>query len=68
MRRVFGLAPTQFVLRTRIDHARTLLTSTATPLAEIAAACGFTHPSHLTRHFRAAFGGPPGAWRAAIRG
>lgn len=63
-----GLPPHAYVLARRLDRARRLLAESDRPLAEIAAACGFTHPSHLTRHFRAAFGGPPGAWRAAVRG
>lgn len=62
-----GLPPHAYVLARRLDRARRLLAGTDRPLAEIAAACGFTHPSHLTRHFRAAFGGPPGTWRAAVR-
>jgi len=63
-----GLPPHAYVLARRLDRARRLLAESDRPLAEIAAACGFTHPSHLTRHFRAAFGGPPGAWRRAVRG
>lgn len=63
-----GLPPHAYVLARRLDRARRLLAEGDRPLAEIAAACGFTHPSHLTRHFRAAFGGPPGAWRTAVRG
>jgi AraC family transcriptional regulator len=63
-----GLPPHAYVLARRLDRARRLLAATELPLTDIAAACGFTHPSHLTRHFRAAFGGPPGAWRTAIRG
>jgi AraC family transcriptional regulator len=63
-----GLPPHGYVLARRLDRARRLLAGTERPLAEIAAACGFTHPSHLTRHFRAAFGAPPGTWRIAVRG
>ena len=67
MRRVFGLAPTQFVLRTRIDHARTLLTGTTTPLAEIAAACGFHDQPAFTRQFARLAGETPGQYRRRAR-
>lgn len=67
MRRVFGLAPTQFVLRTRIDHARALLTGTATPLAEIAAACGFHDQPAFTRQFARLAGETPGQYRRRAR-
>ena len=36
-----------------------------TPVADVAAACGFTDQSHFTRHFRRMFGVPPGRWQAA---
>jgi AraC-like DNA-binding protein len=34
------------------------------PVADVAAACGFTDQSHFTRHFRRMFGVPPGRWQA----
>ncbi|HSK60388.1 MAG TPA: helix-turn-helix domain-containing protein [Actinomycetospora sp.] len=67
MRRVFGLAPTQFVLRTRIDHARGLLTGTSTPLAEIAAACGFHDQPAFTRQCARLAGETPGQYRRRAR-
>jgi AraC-like DNA-binding protein len=33
------------------------------PVTEVAAASGFTDQSHFTRHFKRAFGVPPGRWR-----
>src|SRR5918998_515788 len=41
VRRVFGLTPRQLVLRARVDRAAHLLSSTTTPLADVAAASGF---------------------------
>ena len=63
MRRVFGLAPTQFVLRARIDHARSLLTGSSLPLAEIALACGFHDQPAFTRQFARLAGETPGQHR-----
>ncbi|MDD7937844.1 AraC family transcriptional regulator [Actinomycetospora lutea] len=67
VRRVFGLAPTQFVLRTRIDHARALLTGSDLPLAEIATACGFHDQPAFTRQFARLAGETPGQYRRRAR-
>lgn len=63
MRRVFGLAPAQFVLRARIDHARALLDDPAVPLAEVALATGFYDQPALTRQFARLAGETPGQYR-----
>lgn len=63
MRRVFGLAPTQFVLRARIDHARSLLADPSWPLADIAIACGFHDQPAFTRQFARLAGETPGQYR-----
>ncbi|MCD2194426.1 AraC family transcriptional regulator [Actinomycetospora endophytica] len=63
MRAVFGLAPTQFVLRARIDRARALLTGSDRPLAEIAVACGFYDQPAFTRQFTRLAGETPGQFR-----
>lgn len=67
VRRVFGLSPTQLVLRARIDAARTLLTDTDTPLAEIAVRCGFYDQPSFTRQFGRLAGETPGQHRRAAR-
>ncbi len=59
VRRVFGLAPRQLVLRARLDHAVVLLTTTATPLAEVAVATGFYDQPSFTRTFAAHTGETP---------
>ena len=70
MRRVFGLAPTQFVLRARVDRARELLADPATPIADIALACGFHDQPAFTRQFARLAGETPGRYRrrALLRG
>lgn len=51
MRKVFGVTATQFVLRTRVDRATQLLTTTDTPLADIATTVGFYDQADFTRRF-----------------
>jgi AraC-like DNA-binding protein len=63
VRRVFGLSPQQLVLRTRIDHAATLLASTGVPIAEVATACGFYDQAAFTRTFGRLTGETPAQFR-----
>ena len=42
-----GMTPHAWITERRLQRARRMLRSTNLPLAEIAAACGFTHQSHL---------------------
>jgi len=51
MKRVFGVTATQFVLRSRVDRATRLLTTTDTSLAEIATTVGFYDQADFTRRF-----------------
>ncbi len=51
MKKVFGLSATQFVLRSRVDRATRLLTTTNTSLADIATEVGFYDQADFTRRF-----------------
>lgn len=64
MKRVFGLTPGQYILRVRVDRARQLLSSTQTPLAEIAAQVGFYDQASFTRRFARLTGQTPAQYRA----
>lgn len=57
-----GLAPHAWVTELRTERARGLL-QTDVPIAQVAAACGFSHQSHLTRVFKRAFGVTPARYR-----
>ncbi|UED86454.1 AraC family transcriptional regulator [Streptomyces profundus] len=57
----FGIAPHQYLVARRIDHARRLLLA-GQPPAEVAVASGFYDQSHLTRHFTRHLGVPPGRY------
>jgi len=58
-----GVSPATWVAHRRIERARTLLHGSE-PIAAIAAACGYSSQSHLTRAFRAASGHSPARYRA----
>ena len=64
-KRTTGQTPHRWLLDRRVEHAKRLLVTSALPLAEIAAACGFADQSHLTRVFSQIVGAGPGAWRRA---
>jgi AraC-like DNA-binding protein len=58
-----GTSPYRYLTMRRLDRARCLMRA-GHSLAEAAQACGFADQSHMTRHFRLAFGLPPGRWQA----
>ncbi|MFI1367077.1 helix-turn-helix domain-containing protein [Streptomyces griseochromogenes] len=58
-----GHSPHQFLLGHRLEAACRMLRTGSTPIAEVAAACGFSHQEHLTRVMRARLGTTPAALR-----
>lgn len=60
-----GLPPHAYLVRCRIQRARSLLLTTDAPLGEIALACGFCDQAHFSRVFRRFVGATPAAWRRA---
>ena len=61
-----GMAPHQWLIKRRIECAKSLLLSDRS-LAEIAIVCGFADQSHLTRHFTRSEGSSPAHWRRLNR-
>jgi AraC-like DNA-binding protein len=59
-----GLSPHQYLLRKRVEHAKTLIARDL-PLAELALQCGFADQSQLTRTFVRHVGTTPGRYRAS---
>src|ERR1700675_1590117 len=59
-----GVPPHQFVVRTRIDRAVTLLAARELSIARIARAVGFRTASHFSTVFRRVTGVTPRAYRA----
>jgi AraC-like DNA-binding protein len=62
-RRRYGTSPHHYLVMRRLERSRLLIRQGET-LAEAAAASGFADQSHMTRHFRKAYGQSPGRWRA----
>ena len=58
-----GESPHAYVVRRRLERACNLMVISAASLSEIALSVGFSDQSHLSRHFRAAFGQSPASWR-----
>ena len=67
MKRIFGVTPTQYISRTRIDAASRMLRTSDGSIAEIAHACGFGDHSAFTRAFRTAMGLTPTQYREQAR-
>jgi AraC family transcriptional regulator len=58
-----GCSVHDWVAARRLERARALLRTTALPLADIAAACGYASASHLSQRFKAGVGVTPGQYR-----
>lgn len=54
-----GLSPHQYVIQQRVERAKQLLLQGKMNIADIAQVCGFTHQSHLNRHFKRLTGVTP---------
>lgn len=63
-RTVVGISPHAYLVQCRLRYARRLLTAGVgnRTLTHIAVEAGFYDQTHLTRHFRRAFGKTPGHW------
>jgi AraC family transcriptional regulator len=58
-----GLSPHRYLLRLRVEQAGRMLRTGTLPIADVAAACGFSHQEHLTRVMRARLGMTPATLR-----
>ena len=58
-----GLSPHQYVMRQRIERAKTLLMNTDLPVSVVAREVGFASPSHFAQQFRRLVGVSPRSFR-----
>ena len=61
-----GMAPHAYVISRRVEKAKRLLKSDRLPLKFVAAECGFTDQSHLSRIFRKLLGVTPNDFRKSL--
>jgi AraC family transcriptional regulator len=57
------IAPHQYVIRQRVELAKQLIQQSDLCIADISLLCGFSHQSHLSRHFKRLVGFSPNAFR-----
>ena len=62
-RTFYGTSPYHYLIMRRLDAARAMMLR-GLSLVDTAAAAGFADQSHMTRHFRDAYGMPPARWLA----
>jgi AraC family transcriptional regulator, arabinose operon regulatory protein len=65
--RLTGFAPIDFLIRQRVQHGAALLATSSTPIAEIAAECGFNDPYYFSRSFARVMGCSPRRYRQTHR-
>ncbi len=65
-RQAVGASPHAWLMRRRVDAAKSMMHSNRLPLSEIALACGFADQSHFTRVFSRETGASPGQWRRCL--
>lgn len=62
-----GYRPREYLLHQRIEHAKSMLAQTETPLAEIALTVGFCTQAHFSTVFKRISGETPARWRCASK-
>lgn len=66
-RKATGLRPHEYLLRQRVEKAKTMLRTTHLPIVEIALAVGFGSQAHFTGVFKRFAGETPHRWRECSR-
>jgi transcriptional regulator GlxA family with amidase domain len=63
-RELVGESPMNYVIRTRLARAATLLEGTSLSIGQVARRAGYSSQASFARAFKRAFGVAPGAYRA----
>jgi AraC family transcriptional regulator len=64
----FGCTPHQYIIRRRIERAKSLMLTSEDTLTQIAVECGFVNQSHLSNLFHKSVGECPSKWRRTQAG
>ncbi len=62
-----GYRPREYLLHQRIEHAKSLLSNTETPLADVALTVGFCSQAHFSTVFKRITSETPARWRCASK-
>lgn len=62
-----GITPHQYLIKYRIERAKSLLERDDLPLTEVGLRSGFSHQSHFTRLFRRITGTTPHLYRLTLQ-
>lgn len=65
-RQATGFRPHEYLLRHRIEKAKTILATSTRPIAEVALIVGFSSQGHFTLAFKRFTGTTPYRWRCAL--
>jgi AraC family transcriptional regulator len=66
-KRTTGTTPHQYLIKFRVERAKTLLAEGEMPLTEVGLQSGFSHQSHFTRLFRRLTGTTPLSYRLMLQ-
>jgi AraC family transcriptional regulator len=66
-RRTLGVAPHKWLIEQRVVLSKEKLRDDGLSLSDVAAECGFSDQSHLTRAFRQTVVVSPGRWRRTLQ-
>lgn len=66
-KRTTGTTPHQYLIKFRIERAKSLLAEPDIPLTEVGLRSGFSHQSHFTRLFRRLTGTTPQSYRLMLQ-
>src|SRR6185295_1915926 len=66
-KRTTGTTPHQYLIKFRVERAKTLLAERELPLIEVGLQSGFSHQSHFTRLFHRLTGTTPQSYRLSLQ-
>ena len=66
-KRTTGTTPHQYLIKFRVERAKTLLAEGGLPLIDVGLQSGFSHQSHFTRLFRRLTGTTPQSYRLMLQ-